>query len=447
MAFCNSCGLEISSQAKFCDNCGAPVKSQVKEEQIKQVDKTLDLKEQQSYTPPAQQSYTPPAQQSHTPPAQQSYTPPAQQSYTPPARQSHTPPAQQSYTPPAQQSHTPPVQQSHTPSAQQAYVPPAQQSYTPPVQAAKQKKPIDKRLFIFGGAALAVVLIVVLLVSLIGGNDSVAASVNDPNVGVWNAVTAKAWGIELDIEDVYQKGFSIELLDKGKCELNVDGKKGSAKWTLKDDEITIKGGGFDLSGELKDGKMVIDDVMGTGIVVSFEKEGGYVAAGGSSPAQTSALQKQWNGTWYGVVDFIEGSGRYSFIPDSSDVYMVVDVDESGSGVFAVYFGSGLPAFASGSCTVSSHGLDAERGAVLDGDMYTYNWMFRVSPDYENKYVIRDDYTDFYGDYFEYTIFLKPWGANWDKEIQENQLLPPGYDDYSQKLKSGAPSPFDGLNPL
>ena len=296
MAFCNNCGTQLKPDTRFCDNCGTPVPTAAQEQQAEQA-----APRQGSYTPPVQQdqgSYTPPAQQgqgSYIPPAPQaqaSYTPPVQQaqsSYTPPAQQ-----AQGNYTPPVQQaqsSYTPPVQQ-----AQGGYAPPAQQygaqaAYAAQQAAPKQKKPIDKRLLLFGGIGVAVVVIGIILALVLGGKGGKdKATSDDPNVGVWNVVAAEMWGMEMDIRDVFANGFTVELLEKGKCKLNIDGTKGNGTWTLKDGVITIKGGGLDVSGTLKNGLLVLEDVMGIGLNLSFRKDGADSGAsnGTSAPGASGA---------------------------------------------------------------------------------------------------------------------------------------------------------------
>ena len=145
MAFCTNCGAQLPDGSKFCTSCGA------KFEAPKPAEET-----QHQPGVPAQESA--PVQGTYQP-AQQSYTPPTQQSYTPPTQQSYTPPTQQSYTPPTQQSYTPPMQQNAA----------AQAACAPAAKTPKQKQPLNKKtLFIIGGAALAVILAVVLILVLGG---------------------------------------------------------------------------------------------------------------------------------------------------------------------------------------------------------------------------------------------------------------------------------------
>ena len=434
---------------------------------------------QQSYTAPTQQSYTAPAQGSYTAAAQQSYTAPVQQSYTAPAQESYTPPAQQSYTAPVQGSYTPPTQESYTAAAQQSYTAPAQESYTPPTQqsytaptqqsaapqngagarraaqpvivAPKPKKPLNRKLlFIIGGAVLAVILAVVLICALGGKGGGAAAA--DPNLGVYTASTAEMLGVEMDITDLFEEGVSIELKENGKCAMNVNGTKGSGKWTLEDGVFHIKGGGLDCDGTLESGVMTLENMLGMGVQMTFVKEGGFTpadpdsAAGSGSAAAAapaSALQQQWAGTWYGCMYVSEATGNFAGIPsDIYDAYMVVDVDADGKGTFAVYIAGSEKAFALANCEAKESGLYATDGTIAGGiEMYAYNWMFLPMPDYPDQYVMGDEIQD--GDSsFNFSLFMKQWGGSWQKELDSGfAIVPPSIAVYNDAIANGELPPY------
>lgn len=46
-------------------------------------------------------------------------------------------------------------------------------------------------------------------------------SSNDPNVGIYYATTAEMWGIEMEVTELWEGGFSIELKDGGKCSMKI----------------------------------------------------------------------------------------------------------------------------------------------------------------------------------------------------------------------------------
>ena len=419
MEFCSNCGNKVDNGSKFCQSCGQKIES-----------KGLG-----NIPNPAQETPVQPIQAEHPKQEEASVQGSYQASYTPPAQQSYTPPAQQSY------------------SAQNAN---AQGAYAQPTYAAaapKQKKPLNKKmLFIIGGAVLAIILAIVLISALGGKGDKNTAS--DPNLGLYTATTAEMWGMEMDISDLFEKGVSVELKENGKCDLNVNGDKGSGKWTLAGDKFHVKGCGVECDGTLSKGVMVWENVLDMGVTLTFEKEGGFSAGSSADTsgvagnitdaikpdgtADASDLQKQWNGTWYGCMYVSEATGDFADIPDNLyDAYMVVNVDSSGKGQFDVYFANVDEAFASANCEAKESGLYAIDGTVAGGvDMYAYNWMFLPMPDYPDQYTMGDVIED--GDStFEFTLFMKQWGGSWQKEIDSNfAIVPPSVDTYNTAIANG-----------
>ena len=352
MAFCTNCGAQVPDGTKFCTNCGTII--------------------EQPAAAPVQEASQQEASQQEVPVEQ------------PVRKPEEAAPVQGSYTPPTQQSYQTPQQQYS-----------AQPAYAPAAKAPKQKKPMDKKtLFIIGGAALVVILAIVLIAVFAGKGGNAPAS-TDPNLGVYNATTAEMWGVEMEVSDFWEKGFSIELKDNGKCAMEVDGTKSNGKWTLEDGAFHVKGGGVDCDGTLANGVMTLENVLGMGITLTFEKEGGSTVPAadpnGGAVAGASDLQKQWNGTWYGAMYVSEATGEFSDIPSNSyDVYMVVDVDAEGKGTFAVYLDGVEEAFALANCEAKESGLYAVDGTIAGGmEMYAYNWMFLPMPDYPDQYTMGD----------------------------------------------------------
>ncbi|MGN0792582.1 MAG: zinc-ribbon domain-containing protein [Christensenellales bacterium] len=460
MAFCTNCGAQVSDGTKFCPDCGqkiggsepathaAPVQAvpvqaapvqPVQKEEPKQAEAPVQGTYQATYTPPTQQSYTPPAQQSAP---QQTYTPPTQQSYTPPTQQSAP---QQTYTPPTQQSYQPQGgQQSYSAMNGGAYAQPAYAT------APRQKKPMNKKtLFIIGGAVLAVIL-VVALIGAIGGKGGETVASSDPNAGVYTAVSAEMMGMDVDVDTVWTEGFTIELMDKGKCAMEIDGTKANGKWTLDGTAFHIKGGGLDCDGTLANGKLELENVLDMGITLKFTRAGGAAgaSAGGVSDASASELQKQWNGTWYGCLYVSEATGAFADIPsDFYDVYMVVDVDASGKGQFAVFLDGVDEAFALATCEAKESGLYAIDGTIAGGEeMYAYNWMFLPMPDYPDQYVMGDVIEN--GDnIFDFKLFMKQWGGSWQDEIDSDfAITPPSVAWYESAIANGELPPV-GFAPI
>ena len=429
MAFCTNCGAQVSDDKKFCPSCGqkiggsepathaAPVQAtpvqSVQNEEPKQAEAPVQGTYQATYTPPTQQSYTPPTQQSYQAPAQQG-------SYQP---QQGNP--QQSYS--------------------------AQPAYAPAAQTTKQKKPINKKLlFIIGGAVLAVILAIVLI-SALGGKGNKAADY----LGVYTPVSATQNGETMNPDDVFGAGASIELLEDGKCVFTSDMGAEECTYKLSGKKFSMESTFYDLEGKLENGVLTIENVYFAGVDIVFERANGTASnpvngtpAENDTNVSASELQKQWNGTWYGCLYVSEATGEFADIPsDYYDAYMVVDVDGTGKGQFAVYLANVDEAFALATCEAKESGLYAVEGTIAGGvEMYAYNWMFLPMPDYPDQYAMGDVIEN--GDnIFDFKLFMKQWGGSWQKEIDSNfAIVPPSVEWYNGAIERGELPPV-GFAPI
>lgn len=95
---------------------------------------------------------------------------------------------------------------------------------------------------------------------------------DNPRVGTYEGVSVSMMGIELGTEEVFEKGVTLELKNKGKCTLTVDGDGGSGKWTLEGDTIHITGGGADEYGTFtSETELVLENLQGSGVDIKFAK--------------------------------------------------------------------------------------------------------------------------------------------------------------------------------
>ena len=110
---------------------------------------------------------------------------------------------------------------------------------------------------------LIVVLVIALAVGLFscigGGGDS-----DDPNLGVYNAVSCSYGGFEMSAE-----GEWIELKSGGKLKMNLMGEEYSGKWELDGESLTVTQAGDTYYGTLEDGVIVLDLA---GLTYTYEKE-------------------------------------------------------------------------------------------------------------------------------------------------------------------------------
>lgn len=107
--------------------------------------------------------------------------------------------------------------------------------YTPGPQTQK-KKGGGKILFI---VLAALVVLGAVLFLVLGRGGTAAPDVDDAVLGLYVAQKAEMNGINIKISDMWDDGFTIELKNKGKAEIVVDGEKGSAKWTLDGSAFTV----------------------------------------------------------------------------------------------------------------------------------------------------------------------------------------------------------------
>ncbi len=107
----------------------------------------------------------------------------------------------------------------------------------------------------------------VLTMSLVGCGE---AGEPDPNAGVYNATAVEMMGMSFTAEDIFEEGFSIELLSGGKAKLAMDGDSDTANWTLDGDRIEISDGETTLAGTLANGVMIIDDFAGESMTITLK---------------------------------------------------------------------------------------------------------------------------------------------------------------------------------
>lgn len=118
-------------------------------------------------------------------------------------------------------------------------------------------------------------LVLIMLVNLSACGSKRAKS-KDSNVGMWKAVSASMMGVTQDIKDVLEKGASLELKENGKFNMVLDGKKVSGKWLYKDGKLTLSEKKREYGGTIEEGVLTLNKMLGIGLDLTFEKEGGSV---------------------------------------------------------------------------------------------------------------------------------------------------------------------------
>ena len=115
---------------------------------------------------------------------------------------------------------------------------------------------------------LSCVLAILMLLGLAACGGGGAAE-PDPNAGVYEAVSARAFGISIDVEEVFPDGLSLTLKDGGKASFRYEGRDYSMSWTLEGEAFHAKGIGVEVSGTLSGGVMVLQNVLDSGIDITL----------------------------------------------------------------------------------------------------------------------------------------------------------------------------------
>ncbi len=115
------------------------------------------------------------------------------------------------------------------------------------------------------GTCLILAVLILILASACGKAEP------DPNSGLYVGKTAEMSGITVNLADVFEEEFSIELKDGGKASFNYEGKSYSMKWTLDGTAFQASGGGAELSGTLADGVMELENVLDSGLSIRLER--------------------------------------------------------------------------------------------------------------------------------------------------------------------------------
>ncbi|MBR0163967.1 MAG: hypothetical protein IJQ12_04755 [Lachnospiraceae bacterium] len=155
----------------------------------------------------------------------------------------------------------------------------------------------------------------------------------DENSGVYEAVSAKAFGLEMAIDELYEGGMSIELKDGGKAVFTLEGKDYKMKWSHDGKDFQAKGGGAELEGTVEDGALLLTNLMGSGVDIRLEckslmrKSSGK--GGDSGGDQTDAVEdagQPIHGRYEAIA--VNPSGEEDEIPIPEGDYMTIGEDDT-----------------------------------------------------------------------------------------------------------------------
>ena len=311
---------------------------------------------------------------------------------------------------------------------------------------------------IVGVVILGVVLVaalVFILASMLG--NAGAASAGKDILGRYEGVRCFIDGIDIGAEDEW-----VELKSGGKAQLHLLGDTYNGKWTLDGENLTITESGDEYFGTLRDGVMTVDFY---GMAYTFAKDGAQVpetvAQTETAPGGIPTDVRWWEGDWYGWWILQNGTGSWEELSGSFwDACARVWVEDDGTG-FIEFWDEDNEAgecFANATVTFTADGTSAAQGTMVCGEGSFWNadltdgaWMVYpddspMGPAIGNVICVRGSYVDpdNSGDSFDYEIYLRPWGTEWEdvrctdtSQMPYDDMMPAYYDSwYLPLIKDG-----------
>ena len=253
---------------------------------------------------------------------------------------------------------------------------------------------------------------------------------------------AKLNGVSVDEE-------WIELSRRGRGTLHLMGEDYALKWSLDGEELTLTHSGTEYTGFLSDGVITVSF---SDMLYTYVRDGAETPTGEepeSDRVKLNALQKWWNGQWYGWWRITDGEGDWHELNGSwYDCCARLELDATGRGSMSLWDASGSL------CTVQLALTTEDAGSRFGAarSIAGYFWSWRIGEDdwvldpaasgYEYALSLSGGYYEDENGSFRYDFFLRPWGQLWDDvAVAGANSLPDGYYDwYLPLLESGKPMP-------
>ena len=245
--------------------------------------------------------------------------------------------------------------------------------------------------------------------------------------GAYTLAAARAEGESMSIESVCPDGAELELLPGGKGRVTLGAESGRLKWRLNGEELYLNTDSGTYTGSLKDGVMTLS--LPSGVELCFLKDGAAMVEDWFAPEGEYALCGDWYGWWR-----ISNAAEHSDFADTwFDCCARIDPLSGGYGRLVIWDEDGS---ASEPMAVVSIRFEDETASSVGGFFWARNveenqWFLDpAGADFENMLYL----TGKYGDEFEYTFCLRPWGTDWDDvQSDEPDMLPFFYGNWYKPL--------------
>jgi len=411
MAYCRKCGKLLSDNARHCTVCGAPVGSQPEKFDTGRIPRPQEIARAQEEIRVGHRAV--PQEEIRIGHRAQSQ----EEVRVGRPAQPQRPPQNVNYGGTSQLQPLRPLQQ-------------AQQVQQPQQVPSRQEPPKKKK---NGGLIALYIILAVLILALLGAGawflwgDSLFAGKEDPALGRYEVVTCTRDGEEVETDGEY-----IVLRKKGKGVLLLE-ESLDITWKLDDTDLTVTAEDAEYTGTLEGDTLTleVDD-----LVYTFEKEetGADTDTGADGSAKAPSVttvpklqdRSWWSGDWYGWWTGLEGEGEMYLMEGAGwDVCARIEVtddtaklhiwDEHAGAEQNVWFVDA--AISNGS---DDRGiLEATGGTFRDaqlapGDLGCDPTALPYG-EYKDLICITGVYTDPEDptNSCTYSIFLRPWGAEWE----------------------------------
>jgi len=113
-----------------------------------------------------------------------------------------------------------------------------------------------------------IVLALVFVFCLVGCGDDKS---DDPNVGLWKAVSVSAFGMDMSVADVFEGDVTLELKPNGKFVFIAAGETGTGSWNIEDGNIDLRASDGNLSGTATGDTITLVNIEETGVDIVFKR--------------------------------------------------------------------------------------------------------------------------------------------------------------------------------